>query len=203
MATSRPAIHAFDRIAPAVRVASLRRWRAAHCDPGDDGLDVPPRDDRVGESRHLSERQSGHMPARELRTSGEKIIKVAAPAGWIFARPVAFRLGRVEDRLDPAPEPRRCLGLRGSDRLQHLEHVFGPDRIHGLPVQRRRILSDRHPPLVRVFRVAPRRRHCLYVSLGEIFEGRHDMNAAPPSRKRIAPFRKFTTRLCGQLPGSS
>ena len=53
-------------------------------------------------------------------------------AGGIVAlATIAPRLGPIEHRLDPGPDPMRHVGLGAPDRLDHGKHVHGLDRGDG------------------------------------------------------------------------
>ena len=56
------------------------------------------------ESRNVIIGHRGMMAARELAALRQQVGKMAAPCRRVFARPMALRLGRVENRLDASAQ---------------------------------------------------------------------------------------------------
>ena len=64
------------------------------------------------EGRNVGIGHRGMMAARELATLRQEVGEMAAPSGRVFARSMALRLGRVQNRFDASAQTRGGFRLR-------------------------------------------------------------------------------------------
>src|SRR5262245_54446502 len=93
---------------------------------------------------------------------------MALPPGGILTRAQVLGFRRVQDALDPSPQPLGRFRNSRPQRLEHLQNVVCGDLIDWLTPKEDGISREGHLPLLGVLSVAPAGLHRLDISFSEI-----------------------------------
>src|SRR5215470_9822469 len=99
------------------------------------------------------------------------MIEMPLPPCRVLAGTITARLCPIEDAFDASAHPARCFRLRSPDRVQHLAHEGGIDRLNRQRADdREREAPERTLPLLGVFGVTPSGAVILDVAIGTLLE---------------------------------
>src|SRR5262249_14991395 len=119
-----------------------------------------------------------------LRALGQQMIEVALPPCRVLHLcPITARLCPIEDAFDAPTNAARCFRLRRPDRVQHLAHEGGVDRLNREHADdREREAPERTLPLLDVLAVAPSSAVILDVAIRTLLE-RHRLGSIEPRQR--------------------
>src|SRR5262249_58427579 len=108
------------------------------------------------------------------------MIEMPLPSCRVLASAITARLCPIEDAFDASAHPARCFRFRRPDRVQHLAHEGGIDRLNRQRADdREREAPERTLPLLDVLAVAPSGAVILDVAIGTLLE-RHRLGSIQP-----------------------
>src|SRR5262249_41669708 len=111
------------------------------------------------------------------------MIEMPLPPCRVLAGAIAARLCPIEDAFDASAHPARCFRLRRPDRVQHLAHEGGIDRLNRQRADdREREAPERTLPLLDVLAVAPSSAVILDVAIRTLLE-RHRLGSIEPRQR--------------------